>query len=49
MADPDTARKIVVGCGEWGFREMPMERHFQIAHSFGFHYLEFEWDWCYTT
>ena len=41
MADPDTARKIVVGCGEWGFREMPMERHFQIAHSFGFHYLEF--------
>ena len=34
-------KKILVGCGEWGFREMPMERHFEIAQSFGFKFLEF--------
>ncbi|MEK6247693.1 MAG: sugar phosphate isomerase/epimerase, partial [Planctomycetales bacterium] len=30
-----------IGCGEWGFREMPMERHFEICRDFGFHWLEF--------
>ena len=34
-------KKILVGCGEWGFREMPMVRHFEIARDFGFKYLEF--------
>ncbi len=32
---------MLVGVGEWGFREMPMEEHFQIAKKFGFKYLEF--------
>jgi len=32
---------MIVGCGEWGFREMPMEQHFEIAQKFGFKYLEF--------
>ena len=41
MPESSPDKKIVVGCGEWGFREMPMERHFQIAQSFGFRYLEF--------
>lgn len=35
------SRSILVGCGEWGFREMPMRRHFDIAASFGFTFLEF--------
>ena len=30
-----------IGCGEWGFREMPMEEHFKICKDFGFHWLEF--------
>lgn len=30
-----------VGCGEWGFRELSMERHFEIARDFGFRCLEF--------
>ena len=34
-------KKILVGCGEWGFRDMPMWRHFEIARDFGFKYLEF--------
>ena len=34
-------KTILVGCGEWGFRELPMERHFEIARDFGFRYLEF--------
>ena len=29
-----------VGCGEWGFRDLPMEDHFRIAQKFGFAYLE---------
>lgn len=41
MADGTKAKKLLVGCGEWGFREMPMERHFEIARQFGFHFLEF--------
>ncbi len=32
---------MLVGVGEWGFREMPMEDHFRIAKKFGFKYLEF--------
>ncbi len=32
---------MLVGCGEWGFREMPMEQHFQICQDFGFHFMEF--------
>ena len=30
-----------VGCGEWGFRNLPMADHFQIAAEFGFRELEF--------
>lgn len=30
-----------IGCGEWGFRELPMEEHFRIAQKFGFKTLEF--------
>ena len=32
---------MLVGCGEWGFREMPMQQHFQICQDFGFHFMEF--------
>jgi sugar phosphate isomerase/epimerase len=32
---------LKVGCGEWGFRNLPMERHFEIATDFGFRELEF--------
>lgn len=32
---------LKVGCGEWGFRNLPMERHFEIAAEFGFQELEF--------
>ena len=32
---------LIVGCGEWGFREMPMEEHFRITRDFGMKYLEF--------
>ena len=32
---------MLVGVGEWGFREMPMEDHFRIAKKFGFKFLEF--------
>ena len=32
---------MLVGCGEWGFREMPMEQHFEICRDFGFHWMEF--------
>lgn len=32
---------MIVGCGEWGFRNLPMEEHFQIAQAFGFRILEF--------
>ena len=30
-----------IGCGEWGFRELPMEEHFRLAARFGFRTLEF--------
>jgi len=32
---------MIVGCGEWGFRELPLVEHFRIAEKFGFRYLEF--------
>ncbi len=32
---------MLVGCGEWGFRDLPRAEHFRIAQRFGFHYLEF--------
>lgn len=30
-----------LGCGEWGFRNLPMQRHFEIAADFEFRELEF--------
>ena len=30
-----------IGCGEWGFRELPLEEHFRLAGELGFRYLEF--------
>lgn len=35
------AKPIIVGCGEWGFRNLPMADHFAIARDFGFQWLEF--------
>lgn len=34
-------RKIKIGCGGWGFRELPIEEHFRISRQFGFNILEF--------
>lgn len=34
-------RPLRVGCGEWGFRTLPMADHFRIASEFGFRELEF--------
>jgi sugar phosphate isomerase/epimerase len=34
-------RPLRVGCGEWGFRNLPMPDHFAIAAEFGFRELEF--------
>ena len=34
-------RPLRVGCGEWGFRELPLRDHFAIAADFGFRELEF--------
>jgi sugar phosphate isomerase/epimerase len=31
---------LQLGCGEWGFRALPMEEHCRIARDFGFHTLE---------
>lgn len=36
----DTGSNRIVGCGEWGFRELGMEEHFRIARELGFRYLE---------
>lgn len=36
-----TPRPLRVGCGEWGFRNLPMREHFEIAAGFGFGELEF--------
>jgi sugar phosphate isomerase/epimerase len=30
-----------IGCGEWGFRELPLVEHFRLAAGFGFRSLEF--------
>lgn len=30
-----------IGCGEWGFRELPLAEHFRLAAKFGFRTLEF--------
>jgi len=35
------ALPLRVGCGEWGFRALPMPEHFAIAAGFGFDELEF--------
>ena len=32
---------MIIGCGEWGFRALPMEQHFECARALGFRYLEF--------
>ena len=40
-ADPIPSRPLRVGCGEWGFRTLPMREHFEIANAFGFPELEF--------
>lgn len=32
---------ITIGCGEWGFRQLPLEDHFTIARKFGFKVMEF--------
>jgi len=35
-------RKVIeIGCGEWGFRNLPMREHFEIARDFNFQWLEF--------
>ncbi len=31
---------LKIGCGEWGFRELPPVEHFRIAQQFGFRTLE---------
>ena len=31
---------VKVGCGEWGFRELPIEEHFRIAAELGFKTIE---------
>lgn len=38
---PAGSKILKVGCGEWGFRNLPMQRHFEIAAEFGFRELEF--------
>lgn len=35
------SQELIIGCGEWGFRELPMEEHFEISQQFGFKFLEF--------
>ena len=37
----ETKKTITIGVGEWGFRNLPMREHFQIAKKFGFQWLEF--------
>jgi sugar phosphate isomerase/epimerase len=32
--------EMKLGCGEWGFRELPMEEHFEICKKFGFSTME---------
>ncbi len=30
-----------IGCGEWGFRDLPMDEHFRLCGKFGFKTMEF--------
>lgn len=39
--DSHPAPSLKTGCGEWGFRNLPMNEHFEIAAEFGFRELEF--------
>lgn len=34
------SKRLRIGCGEWGFRELPMEQHFEICRDFGFGVME---------
>ncbi|MCX5659377.1 MAG: sugar phosphate isomerase/epimerase [Planctomycetota bacterium] len=34
------AGALFVGCGEWGFRDLPMPEHFRIAQRLGFRVME---------
>ena len=38
---PPSLSVFKAGCGEWGFRNLPMHQHFEIAAEFGFKELEF--------
>jgi sugar phosphate isomerase/epimerase len=38
---PPSPSALKAGCGEWGFRNLPMHLHFEIAAEFGFKELEF--------
>ena len=40
VLDAPSAGALFVGCGEWGFRDLPMARHFEIAKEFGFTVME---------
>ena len=31
---------MIVGCGEWGLRELTVPQHFEFCKNLGFHYLE---------
>ena len=33
--------EIFIGCGEWGFRDLPLQEHFAIAARLGFKVMEF--------
>jgi len=33
-------KTLLVGCGEWGFRDLPMAEHFRIAGELGFRTME---------
>jgi sugar phosphate isomerase/epimerase len=39
--DATSVPSLKTGCGEWGFRNLPMLQHFEIAAEFGFKELEF--------
>jgi sugar phosphate isomerase/epimerase len=34
-------KKLKIGCGEWGYRELPMEEHFRLCGKLGFKTMEF--------
>ena len=37
----DQRPSIMLGCGERGLRDLPMEEHFALAQRLGFRYMEF--------